>query len=425
MLTQALYTTLNIVDMFWVGKLGPVSVAAVALSGSVMSVLFAAGQMFTVGAMATSARAAGANSRSGVQESLRHAMAMAAVISLPLAVAGALLAGQLLGLFRPATEVIAAGQPYLRLMLGSLPFFFTGMVAYSVFQGLGDTRTPMLIISATNVLNAILDPILIFGWLGVPRLGVTGAALATVLSLFVGISVMGLTLRHRGLLHLRGAFRMDAFRTLTEIGIPAGLQAVTRPITGMMMFAIVTGFGTAATAAFGIGLRALEVMYVYLAGLGSAGETLVGQSLGRRDPGTAARVAHRLSITGLLLQLAVMPVLFIMAPRVIGLFSADPEVIRAGTSYLRFLTPVLVIGGLSIAWASAQRGAGATTNPMVAAVVANWFVKLPAALLFARLTPLGLNGVWLGIAASVIVEAAVLAFGYFRGQWKHKELAWS
>jgi putative MATE family efflux protein len=355
---------------------------------------------------------------------LRHALALVLFASVPVAVAGALYADRLLGLFGPDAEVVRLGTPYLRWVLAACPGFFAGMVLYSVFQATGDTRTPMYVMLGTNLANMVLDPVLIFGWLGLPRLGVAGAAIATVSVQSVGLAVMALVLVRRGLLR-PGALQRRVFATLLGIGGPAGLQAVTRPLTAMLMFGIVTGFGTAATAAFGIGLRALEVMYIYLSGLGSAGEALVGQSLGRRDPELAARFIRRIVVIGSVLQAAVLPLLFAFAPQVVGLFNGDPEVVRTGAGYLRWCTPWLVVLGLSTGWAGAQRGAGATTMPMAAALVSNWLVKIPTALLLARAAGLGLPGVWLGIGASVAVESAVLAVGYYRGGWKRKELVWS
>ncbi|MCX6843163.1 MAG: MATE family efflux transporter [candidate division WOR-3 bacterium] len=424
MIGQVLYTMLTVVDLFWVGRLGPATVAAVALGGSVLAVLYSAGQVFMVGVLATASRAAGADSRTGVRESLRHGLLLAVAGSIPPAVIGVLLSGSILGWFGAAPDVVFAGRGYLAILLAVLPGFFAGMVLYAGFQALGDTRTPMLVSLATNVVNFVLDPILIFGWLGLPRMGAAGAALATVLSQTGGLVAMAMILRGRGLLNLRGPVSRDACRTIIGIGAPAGLQNVTRPLTGMLTMGIVTRFGTEATAAFGIGLRLLQLMYIYLGGLGSAGQTVVGQSLGQHKPELATRASHLVLRIAFLLQLAVMPVLFLLAPVLVRVFNDNADVVRYGTQYLRVLTPMLIVVGLSTGWESAQRGAGDTTPPMIAALVSNWLIKIPVALLFARVFGLGVIGVWLGIGASIVIEAAILAVGYYRGRWLHKEVKW-
>jgi len=232
MIGQVLYTMLTVVDMFWVGRLGPATVAAVALSGSVLSVLYSLGQVFFVGVLATASRAAGAESRAGVSESLRHGLILAVIASTVLAAVGAPLSGPVLRWFGAAPDVVAAGRAYLAILLATLPGFFAGMVLYSGFQALGDTRTPMLISLATNVVNIVLDPIMIFGWLGFPRMAAAGAAWATIVSQSGGLVAMAVILRRRGLLSLSGPLRGSAVRTIFDIGVPAGFQAVTRPRGG-------------------------------------------------------------------------------------------------------------------------------------------------------------------------------------------------
>lgn len=421
---QLLYTMLSVVDMFWVGRLGPATVAAVALGGAVLGVLYSVGQVVMVGVLATASRAAGADSTTGVRDSLRHGLLLALLGSIPLAVAGVLLSGRILGWFGAAPDVVIAGRGYLAILLAVLPGFFAGMVVYAGFQALGDTRTPMFITFATNILNLLLDPLLIFGWLGLPRMGAAGAALATVLSQSGGLVAMAVIMRRRGLLSLRGPIRRGAVKTILDVGVPAGLQAVTRPLTGMLMFGVATRYGTEATAAFGIGIRLLQLMYIYLGGLASAGQTLVGQSLGQKKQDLAYRVSQRVLRVAFLLQLGVMPALFLLAPVLVRVFNANPEVVRFGTAYLRVLAPMLVVLGLTTGWDSAQRGAGATRNPMVAALVSNWGIKIPAALVLAGPLGFGVTGIWLGIGASIVVEAGILAIGYYRGRWLHKELAW-
>jgi putative MATE family efflux protein len=282
----------------------------------------------------------------------------------------------------------------------------------------------MLISLATNVVNLALDPVLIFGWLGMPRMAAAGAAWATVISQSGGLVAMAVILHRRGLLTFSGPLHSRAVRTMLDIGVPAGFQGVTRPLTGMLMFGIATRFGTEATAAFGIGLRILGVIFIYLGGLASAGQTLVGQSLGQGKPELARNVAQRLIFIAMLLQFAVMPLLFLFAAPLVAVFNANPDVVRFGSQYLRVLSPMLLVLGLSTGWESAQRGAGATRIPMVAALVSNWGIKIPAALVFAGLLGYGVTGIWFGIGVSIVVEAGILAIGYYRGGWLRKEVHW-
>jgi putative MATE family efflux protein len=424
MLSSVLFTIMSTVDMFWVGRLGHREIAAVALAGSVLGVLQALAGMVSVGTLATCARFAGADDRDGVVSSLSHSIGLSGLIGLVVALATVPFGESLMRIFGAETTVVNLGTPYLELSLIVLPSFFVSMVLAAAFQALGDTRTPMWISLVTNIVHLILDPFLILGWLGAPRLGVFGAAIATAFSQVLGMTALFWILYRKGLVALRRTLQPRVFGSLLTIGAPASLQAITRPLTGMLLFRIVTSFGTAAIAAFGVGLRILNIMYIYLNGLGAACQTLVGQNLGARRPEDALRVAGRVLKLSLFLQIGVMLVLFVWAGPFIRIFNANPDVVRYGASYLHILAGFLIVLGPSTAWSGAQFGAGATRPTMVAALAANWLVKIPLAAILSRMSTFGLAGVWLGIGVSILIEAAIVGVAYFQGGWRHKELEW-
>lgn len=432
MLSSVLFTFQTTVNMFWVGRIpgvggqgSAVGLAAVALAGSILGVFQTIAGMVSAGTLASCARFSGAEDRSGIQESLFHSLLLGVVIAAALALPGALLSHSLLRLFGAESRVVATGAPFLALLMAFLPAYFVSVIFSSVFQALGDTRTPMWVALGVNFVNLALDPLLILGWLHFPRLGVTGAGIATAFSQVCGAVALGLILNRRGLVRLDRRVRAPALRTLLGIGVPASLQAITRPLSGMLLFRIVASFGSPAIAAFGVGLRILNIMYIYLNGFGAATQSLVGQNLGAGRPETARAVAARVQFVATALQLVVLATLFGFAPQVIRIFNADPAIIRFGTSYLRVLAPFLVLLGISTAWSGSQYGAGATRPTMIAAVLANWLVKLPLAYILSRVTWLNLSGVWLGIGVSVVVETVVLGIFYFRGGWWHKKIDWS
>jgi len=424
MLASVLFTFQTIVNMFWVGKLGSLEMAAVSLSGSTLGVFQSLAGIVAAGTLATCARFSGANDRNGIIESLSHSLVLTFAFGGILALAAVPFSDLLLRLFGAEPKVVSLGEPFLTVLLAMLPVFFVSIVLASVFQAFGDTRTPMWVALAVNVVNLILDPLLILGWFGFPRLGILGAAIATAISQALSVVALLIILARRNLVRLNLPVRFRYFAILMGIGVPASLQAITRPLTGQLMFRIVASFGSPAIAAFGIGLRLLNIMYIYLGGLTTACQSLVGQNLGARRPEDAVRVATRVQLIALGLQLVILTALFILAPQVTRIFNADPGIVRYGTSYLRVLAPFLVIVGLSSAWSGAQYGAGDTKPTMFAAVIANWLVKLPFAYILAKMTSMRLTGVWLGIGLSIVAEAVILGITYYRGGWRRKELAW-
>ena len=424
MLSTVLFTFMTTVDMFWVGKLGSLEIAAVSLAGSVIGVFQAVAGIISTGTLATCARFAGANDRNRIRESMFHSLLLITLVSLLLAAASAPFSNHLLRIFGAEPTVVALGTPYLLLSLIVLPFFFISTVLAAGFQALGDTRTPMWISFAANIANLVLNPFRIFGWAHFPRLGVLGAAIATALSQLVGMLVLFQVLRRRGFIQFHIPVRPAVFRTLLAIGAPASLQAITRPLTGMLLFRIVAAFGSAAIAGFGVGLRILNIMYIYLSGLGTACQTLVGQNLGAHRPEAAVRVADRVLRIALLLQVGVLVLMFLFAPGVVRIFNTSPDVVRHGTSYLRVLSPFLVLLGLSTAWSGAQFGAGDTRPTMLAAIIANWLVKLPLSYILSRMSFFNVTGIWFGIGFSILVETLIVGIAYFRGGWRRKEIQW-
>ena len=157
-------------------------------------------------------------------------------------------------------------------------------------------------------------------------------------------------------------------------------------------------------------------------GLGTAAQALVGQNLGADKSDRAEDVVKKVIGIGFLLQVALTALYSLWAPQIIAAFNSHPEVVRMGSSYLRIISLSLLAVPLSTGWGGAQRGAGETTPPMIAALVSNWAVKIPLAFLVAKGLNFGVKGVWLAIGFSVLVEAGVLGAFYRGGKWKRKKL---
>jgi putative MATE family efflux protein len=419
MIGQTLLTMLQIVDMFWIGKLGAAPVAGVAIAGSIMAVIFAFTQIFYAGNLASVARFASRQDRERIIDAVVHSAFIALLLSLVIAAIGIPSAPLLFRLFGASETVQLLGIAYFRIILLALPFFFGAFVIFSTLHATGDTRTPTKIIFFASVFNAVLDPLLIFGIGKFPKLGVSGAALATSLSHVLVLALGAIALARRKFIYSSSfRFHWGTIRRIFRIGTPACLQGMTRPLTGTLMFRIVAFYGTAAIAAFGIGIRLLGLMFIYLEGLTTATQALVGQSLGVGRPAKAEEFVRKVLFIGLAIQIPVALLYVLLAPRLISLFNTDADVVRIGADYLRIIVPSLILIVLTIGYSAAHLGAGDTRPPMVASLLSNWLVKIPLAYLIAYVLHLASRGVWIAIACSVLVEAAVVSFFYFRGGWK-------
>jgi putative MATE family efflux protein len=423
MLSQVLITTLNIADMFWIGKLGPVPIASIAIAGSIMWVLFAITHIFYIGNIAMVARFAGREERQRIEDTIFHSFVIAFLISIIISISGFISAPSIMKLFGADEIVRKLGVDYIRIIFLALPFLYGGFVVFSSLTALGDTKTPTKIIATACIINIILDPILIFGVWKLPAMGVKGAATATSIAHFIAFVISVVVLHRRKYIEkINRKVNWETIGNILKIGIPACLQRITRPLTGMIMFKVVALYGTTAIAAFGIGGRGLGVIFIYLMGLMTATQTLVGQSLGAKRLENAIGVVKKVLLIGFLVQIPITILFLFLAPQTISIFNTNPEVIRVGSDYLRILSLSLIFIVPTTAFGGAQTGAGDTKPPMIASVISNWVLKMPLAYIIASYFHFASRGVWLAIAVSVIVEAIIVSFFYFRGGWKKKKI---
>ena len=423
-------TTLELVDLYWVGYLGTDAVAALSLSNSLFWMLFTFSDIIIISTLALVARYRGAGDTANVAEVARHSFWLANVISIAVTVLILCLSDAFISLYRVDPEVHGMAVLYLKVIGVSMLFAYSGMAMGATLQGVGDTRTPMVILVITNIINIVLDPILIFGLLGAPEMGILGAALATLLARVAGFSVMFYILlsgkispsrlKVPGLLKLQ--FRVAYFKRLMEIGLPAFMQTLTRPLTGLVLMWLVALFGTEAIAAFGIGMRVLGLSFILLSGLTVGTSTMIGQSLGAARHSLTAEIIRKAMLLSLAVQMAMTALCYFAAPPIVGLFTRDPVALELGISYLRIISACMILMGPFHIIDAVFKGSGFTVPSMVSALVANWIIKLPLAYVLAMPLNLGIAGIWWSVSISVLAELLILLPWYRRGNWSHREI---
>lgn len=423
-------TTLELVDLYWVGYLGTEAVAALSLSNGLFWMLFAFSDIITISTLALVARYRGAGDTGNVATMARHSFWLATFISVAVTVLILALGDTFISFYRVDAEVHKMAVTYLNVIGISMLFAYPGMAMGATLQGVGDTRTPMVILVITNIVNIILDPILIFGLAGAPEMGILGAALATLLARVVGFLLMfyillsgkisSSRLRVTGLLKLK--FQVSYFKRIVEIGLPAFTQTLTRPLTGLILMWLVALFGTSAIAAYGIGLRLLGFAFILLSGLTVGTSTMIGQSLGAKLHSLTREIISKAMLLSLTVQAVVTCLFFFAAPAVVGLFTRDPEALQLGVSYLRIISACMIPMGPFHIIDAVFKGSGYTVPPMVSALVANFVIKLPAAYIMALPLKLGINGIWWSISLSVVTELLILWPWYRRDSWSQREI---
>ncbi len=430
MMFMVFQTSLELVDFFWVGMLGTNAVAALSLSHNIFWMLFTLSQLITISTLSLTSRFQGSGDTAGVQVVARHTFWMAVMLSAVVITLIFALGDYVLSLYRVEPEVHRQALIYLQVAGSSFLFLYGSVGLAFCLQGVGDSFTSMGILVFTNIINMVLDPFLIFGWAGLPALGILGAAMASLLARAVGFFlILYVVLSGRispSRLKITGLFSMRLsaayFKRMLQIGLPACLQGMTRPITGAIMMWIVALFGSEAVAAFGIGLRLLSFCFILIIGLNIGTATMVGQSLGARLRDLTEEVIGKAMKLALTVQSIMAVIAFIAAPGIMGIFVDDPLVVEMGVSYIRLVVPALVIMGPLHVIAAVFKGAGYTVPHMVSALAANWLIKIPLALLFSMTLKLDTDGVWLAITLSIFAEWGLLLLWYRRREWLYREI---
>jgi len=417
---------LQVTDYFWVGKLGAAPQDAVTTSMVVIWSMWSLMSLITVGIAAIVARYIGARDTDTAAHFARQGFLMALIVGLSLAVAGYLYTPFALRFMEAGEATFSHAAPYLRISLLAAPLFFVTETVFAVFRASGDTRTPLKIGILYVSLNMLLDPVLIFGLGPFPEMGVSGAAIATAISVAVAMTV-ALTKVARGRLGYHVGMSLHVLPKIKDmlkigrIGFPMALQQLVFVVVYWFLIKIVHQYGEIAGAAMGIGNRMESLSYLTCFGFSIAASTMVGQNLGAGKPDRAARCAWTAAGIGIAMTF-VISVVFIAFPRTIAsIFTSDPGVLEIATDYLIILGLSQVTMATEIILEGAFGGAGDTVPPMLV-MVPGAVARIPLAYFLCFTLDWGINGVWWTLTMTTTVKAIVLAIWFQRGRWKLKEV---
>jgi len=311
--------------------------------------------------------------------------------------------------------------PYLRIFLWTLPLSFGIFLIGSMLRGIGDSQTPVYFQSVSVILNAALDPILIFGLLGFPKLGLNGTAWATLTAQIVAVTGLMIYVPARRPLVAPDwrRLRIDGSIAwlLAKIGFPAMIQQSVVSVSLVVIIKFVSRFGTNADAAFGAAVRIDQVSFLPALIIGAAISTLAGQNIG-------ARQYHRVQqvfLWGLLLSGAISAVISVLVLTFPGLFLrmfvSDQKVIAIGVGYLRIVGITYALYAVLFAANGVINGAGHTSWTTAFSVIGLWGVRLPLAYALPKHLH-SVKGIWWGMLISVGVSMALSLVYYAIGGWK-------
>jgi putative MATE family efflux protein len=409
MMIQTLY---GLVDIYWVGRLGKEAVAAVALSSNLTFVCMAVTQMLSVGCVALVSQAAGKKDHREVLRLFNQAQCLSTL-------AGVVFLGVCLALRRTYAERLAGDTLTAELassfLLGFVPALalqFTMVGLASALRGIGNMKPGLVAQTASVLLNMVLAPILVFGWLGAPAMGVAGAALATLLATAAAVvGLMFYLLRGGTFLRLRLAdWKPDfgTWRKMIGIGLPAGAEFLLLATTMSVVYGVTRSFGAPAQAGFGIGSRLMQAGLMPAIAISFSVAAVVGQNFGSKKLDRvreALRESTKLTI-GLMLLFTV--VCHIAPERMVAVFNDDKAVIVAGTDYLKTISFGYVASGVVFVLAGVFQGLG-NTWPSLGASTFRAIVFIVPTVLLSHRAGFEMRSIWIVSVVSSALQLGVQA----------------
>ena len=425
-LEMSMESLFAVVDVFFVGRIGPTAVAAVGMTESLMIVIYTLAFGLSIGATATVARRTGEQDPDGAARAAVQVLILGAGLSLVLGAGGALFAPQLLALMGASPEVIAEGTGYARVMLGGGASVFLLFVINATFRGAGDPAVAMRVLMVANSLNMVLDPLFIFGLGPVPALGVTGAAVATTIGRTVGF-LIALRMLLRGSGHLRVARPHVRLEPATMLGIlrlsTAGtFQTAIATMSWLGLIRVVASFGATAMAGYTFAIRLAIFAFMPAFGLGGAAATLVGQSLGAKKPDRAEQAVRVATKVDVAFMGTIGLVYWLFAEPIIGLFTQDAPAAALAATGLRIMAYGFPLFGAGMVLEQAFNGAGDTWTPTWINLGVYWIIQIPLAWLLARPLGFGVPGVFVSVTIAYSVFVLVAWVLFRRGRWKLKHV---
>ncbi|MFL8419968.1 MATE family efflux transporter [Clostridioides difficile] len=402
----------NMIDMIWVGKAGSKAVAAVGTAGFFPWLAMAFIMISKVGGEIKVAQSIGANNISTTKSYMKSAIEINIILAIIYTISLIVLNKQLIGFFRLGDlEVITMSRQYLIIVAIGMVFYFINPVFTAIFNGLGNSKTPFRINTVGLITNIILDPILIFGWGFAPKLGVAGAAIATVFAQIVVttcfIYIIVKSKEEYFKLRLFKEIETKYYKVLYKLGLPIAIQSGMFTVFSMLLGVIVASWGPVAVAVQKVGSQIEAISWMTAEGLSVALGSFVGQNYGAKKYSRINKGCKIAITVSSVLGIITTLVLVFAGESIFSIFIDESEAIEKGAVYLKILGYSQIFMCLEIITTGAFKGLGRTYIPSIIITILTG-ARVPLAYFISRPEMLGLNGVWWSITLSSILKGILM-----------------
>lgn len=416
-------TCYHLVNAFWVGRLGAEALGVISLAYPINLIIVSLASGLALGGTILVAQRHGAGDHESVSQLAAQSLSGMCLLAALISTVGWHFSDSipaLLGATLETTQEQAVS--YLKVTFAGSIFAFFSMSFQYTLRGIGEARAPLFVIFPSVIVNAILDPILIFGVWHIPAMGVTGAALATVITqCLTALAGVWLMYRPRYGMQFSVAGLVPACATqwkLLRLGLPASVEQSVGALAVSVMTMLATSYGPYALASYGIMFRIMSFTLIPAVGISMATSILLGQKIGAGDLSSGRRVSAQACWLNVVMMLAVAALLIVAAHPVASLFAPnDPELADYCATVIRIVAFSYPLAGLQNALNGSFRGSGATVTAMVFSLLGVWAFQIPIALLLSRFTPLADAGLWWSMAVAGVIQCLLMGAYYKSGRW--------
>lgn len=430
MLSNAFQTVYNLTDTFWLGRVGPEAVAAPSISWPIMFLLMSLSAGFGVAGLSLVSQYVGAGEIDKANKAAGQLLAIFTGASLSIMVIGFFGAESILRLMNVPEGVLRVAASYLRITFLGVPFMFLSFGFQALLRGYGDTRTPMILSISSAVLDSILDPFFVFGWMGLPAMGAAGAALTTVMTRGLA-GIIGMYLLFSG----RAGVKIDPrdlipdpgfMRMIASIGLPSSIGQSGTALGFVVLTSLVStadgdlGGAGLLLSAYGIGSRISSLIQIVIIGGSTALSTMVGQNVGANNADRVNEIVKTLFTAFVGISAVESLLIYLMRVPLYEVFINDQSVVALGSIYMTFFVPSFPFFTVFQLCMRVLQAAGKTKVSMVLSLIRLWGMRVSLSYLLYFIFKMGPTGIWIGLALGN-VGSAVLSLAYLsRGEWQRR-----
>ena len=414
----------HFVDTWWISRLPEkeAGVAAVTFLGNITWFLFTFNQLVGPGSVAIISRRYGEKAYDLAEKAIKEAIVLKLFFGAIIGAFGYYFIGDMLPLIGAQGRVLEMGTQYGQILFLGMPLMYA---TYSIFTGMRGVANPqmaLIMMLLSNVLNMIIDPLLMFGYLGLPALGIRGAALSSVISYIITFTA-GMILFCSDFtnvkLHLKGkeGISIKSMWIMLKIGIPAWFGDLSFAGARMVITRMVAPFGTAVVAAYGVGTQVTAFGISILIGIGLGLSALIGHNLGADKIKRARKIGNQALLLGTGIMIAFGLISFAFSAQMIGLFFDSPDTVAQGSKMLKIFALGFPFLGVLLMLEEIHLGVGFNTPAMVVNIIHSWALEVVPIYFFTTYYGFSEIAIWWIISGAGLVTSSLFFVYYQRGRW--------